>query len=237
MNKEWTPKPIPPFRRIAKNTVIIRGLPTTFLRPNITRVDPAAGNQGQTLNVTVSGSNFVDGAVAELLGGGIVVHNAIVVDQYKIIANISVDPAASLGARDAKVTNPGGLNGYAKGAFTVREEPDCFPSNFTTYADWVTYGKPDCWCQPPKGSGYQCDGDCDGKPEGALKYRVFSADLRCMIEQWKRTIAQVTNPCADFDHKPEGAMKYRVFTKDLGVLVTNWKKKDAQLPGNCPRPE
>jgi len=233
----WTPEPIPPFRRLAKNTVIIRGLPTTFPRPNITRVEPAAANQGQTLNVTVSGSNFVDGAVAELLGGGIVVHNAIVVDQYKIIANISVDPAAALGARDAKVTNPGGLSGYAKGIFMVKEEPDCFPSSFTTYADWVAYGKPDCWCQPPKGSGYQCDGDCDGYPEGFNKYRVFSRDLRCMAEQWKKPIAQVTNPCADFDHKAEGFNKYRVFSKDLGVLVNNWKKKDAQLPGNCPRPE
>jgi len=114
--------------------------------------------------------------------------------------------------------------------------PDCFPSTFTTYHDWVTYGKPDCWCKPPKGSGYQCDGDCDGYPEGALKYRVFSVDLRCMAEQWKKPIAQVTNPCADFDHKAEGALKYRVFSKDLGILVANWKKKDADLPGDCGSP-
>jgi len=122
---------------------------------------------------------------------------------------------------------------------------DCFPSTFTTYFDWVMYGKPDCWCNSAAMCGgpssqlgdYQCDGDGDGKTEGALKYRVFSKDLGVMVSQWKKKIAEVTNPCADFDHKAEGAMKYRVFSKDLGVLVANWKKKDAQLPGNCPRPE
>jgi len=112
-------------------------------------------------------------------------------------------------------------------------DPDCFPSTFTTYADWVTYKKPNCWCQPPKGSGYQCDGDGDGLTEGALKYRVFSKDLGVMVSQWKKAIALVTNPCADFDHKAEGALKYRVFSKDLGILVAKWKKKDVDLPGNC----
>jgi hypothetical protein len=118
---------------------------------------------------------------------------------------------------------------------------DCFPSSFTTYADWAAYGKPDCWCNsanmcgrtPDQLGDYQCDGDCDGKPEGALKYRVFSKDLQCMIEQWKKKINEVTNPCADFDHKPEGALKYRVFSKDLAILVGRWKKKDTDLPGNC----
>jgi len=119
----------------------------------------------------------------------------------------------------------------------VFKRGECYPQTYSTYGYWIAFGKPNCWCGMygnPRWP-YQCDGDCDGKTEGALKYRVFSEDLRCMAEQWKRTIAQVTNPCADFDHKPEGAMKYRVFSKDLGILVANWKKKDAQLP-NCPRP-
>ena len=242
MNNEWTPKPIPPFRRVAKNTVIIRGLPQAFLRPNITRVDPAEGNQGQTLNVTVSGSNFIDGAVAELLGGGITIHNAIVVDRYKIIANITVDPAASLGARDARVTNPGGLSGYAKGVFMVKEEPDCFPVTYSTYLDWVALGKPNCWCgiygDPP--CPYQCDGDCDCSGSGPpFNYRIYTGDLNCIIAEWKKKIGNPTlNPCADIDHKDSGTpFKYRVYTADLNRVVGNWKKKDAQLPGNCPRPE
>jgi hypothetical protein len=112
--------------------------------------------------------------------------------------------------------------------------PDCFPSSFTTYADWVTYKKPPCWCQPPDGSGYQCDGDADGLTEGALKYRVGPADLGILIVNWKKKIADATlDPCADIDHKSEGALKYRVGPADLGILIVNWKKKDAGLPGNC----
>jgi hypothetical protein len=115
--------------------------------------------------------------------------------------------------------------------------PDCFPSSFMTYPDWLTYGKPKCWCNtdvdPTATGDYQCDGDGDGLTEGALKYRVFSKDLTVMVSQWKKPIAQVTDPCADFDHKYEGALKYRVFSKDLAILVANWKKKDANLPRNC----
>jgi len=244
MNKEWTPKPIPPFRRVAKNTVIIRGLPQAFLKPNIMRVDPAEGKQGQTLNVTVSGSNFVDGAVAELLGGGIVIHNAIVVDQYKIIANITVDPAASLGARDAKVTNPGGLSDYAKGIFTVKEQPDCLPSYDPGYADWVAFGKPTCWCY-----ARHCHGDADGLKQGsaALGYMyVGTNDLNILISGWKIldppkgpgvTPAQA---CADFDHLKQGsaALGYmRVGTNDLAILIASWKvlepPKGPGVPGNC----
>jgi len=253
MNEEWTPKPIPPFRRVAKNTVIIRGLPQTFIRPNITRVDPAEGNQGQTLNVTVSGSNFVDGAVAELLGGGIVIHNAIVVDQYKIIANITVDPAASLGARDAKVTNPGGLSDYAKGIFTVKKEPDCFPNTpayAIQYADWLMYGKPRCWCNSRvlgedisdtgpanyTAGDYQCDGDANTDRENPLaKWRVSASDLSLVIANWKKPIA-TANPCADIKHDSENPLaKWRVSASDLSRLITNWKKNRTQLAGNCPR--
>ena len=130
---------------------------------------------------------------------------------------------------------------------------DCFPSAYSTYADWVTYGKPKCWCSSkvdPLGTGdYQCDGDADGKTEGFQKYRVFTKDLGPMAAQWKKKIDgadPVTDPCADFDHKKEGFQKYRVFTKDLGRLVGGWKKYDAtnlskpaaqRLAGDCPRPE
>jgi hypothetical protein len=113
---------------------------------------------------------------------------------------------------------------------------ECFPSSFSTYNDWVTYGKPLCWCNtandPAATGDYQCDGDGDGKTEGALKYRVFSKDLGVLVASWKQKIA-TADPCADFDHKSEGALKYRVFSKDLAIMVANWKKKDSALPGDC----
>jgi len=111
----------------------------------------------------------------------------------------------------------------------------CFPSDFTTFSDWVALGKPDCWCS---GYKYQCDGDCDGETQGFQKYRVFTNDLACLIKNWKKPITDPSfNPSCDFDHKPESFHKYRCFTNDLRILIANWKKTDADLPGDCPRPE
>jgi hypothetical protein len=128
-------------------------------------------------------------------------------------------------------------------------EPDCFPNTpayAKQYADWVTYGKPDCWCNSSAISGtptqlgdYQCDGDTDGKTEGILtKYRVSLNDLNQMIPDWKKKIGANPNPCNDVDHKAEGLLtKYRVSLNDLNIIIDNWKKKDTVLPGDCPRPD
>jgi hypothetical protein len=125
-------------------------------------------------------------------------------------------------------------------SFILFTEPGCFPCTYSTYGDWLALGKPDCWCAPPNGSGYQCDGDADGKDSGGInKFRVFTGDLTLIVANWKKKAGDATlDPCADIDHKDSGGiLKYRVFTGDLTRLVTNWKKKDAQLPGDCPRPE
>jgi hypothetical protein len=115
---------------------------------------------------------------------------------------------------------------------------DCFPSTFTTYADWVTYGKPKCWCNklvdPAATGDYQCDGDGDGATQGIAKYRIYTNDLNLLIPNWQKKITDPTiNPCADYDHKGQGIAKYRVYTNDLQKLIDNWQKKDAALPGNC----
>jgi hypothetical protein len=123
---------------------------------------------------------------------------------------------------------------------------DCFPSTYTTFNDWKTLNKPNCWCgiywaqdpDPLKKWRFQCDGDADGATDGAVKNRVYLADLNLLIANWKKKIADPTlNPCADIDHKPEGAVKNRVYLADLNIVIANWKKKDAGLPGNCPRAE
>jgi hypothetical protein len=109
---------------------------------------------------------------------------------------------------------------------------DCFPTtDAERYADWVDYGKPECWCLP-----YQCDGDADGATQGLAKYRVFTNDLALLIPSWQKKMGEEgVDPCADVDHKPQGLAKYRVFTNDLQVLIDNWQKKDGDLPGDCPR--
>ena len=124
---------------------------------------------------------------------------------------------------------------------------ECFPSTYTSYSDWKTLGKPDCWCgtntvgmtaNPPVQWKYQCDGDADNKTQTAgQSYRVYTNDYAILLSNWKKKITDPTlNPCADFDHKSQTAgQSYRVYTNDYGILLSNWKKKDTQLPGNCPR--
>jgi len=125
-------------------------------------------------------------------------------------------------------------------SFMLFTEPGCFPCQYSTYNDWLALGKPNCWCEPPYGSGYQCDADADGKTSGfPFHYRVFTADLRLIVENWQKKLGDpALDPCADIDHKDSGfPFYYRVFTSDLSRLVSNWQKKDAQLGGDCPRPE
>jgi len=111
---------------------------------------------------------------------------------------------------------------------------DCFLSTFATYNDWVTMGKPACWCAPAKGSGYQCYGDIDGKVEGVGKFRVSNNDFTILMANWNKKITDATlNPCADVDHKSEGVGKFRVSLNDYNILISNWNKKDSQLTQNC----
>jgi hypothetical protein len=119
---------------------------------------------------------------------------------------------------------------------------NCFPSGYTTFGDWLAYGSPDCWCAPPEGAGYQCDGDADGLEQGVfVKYRVYTDDLGIIVANWMKQMSDypaTLDPCADIDHKEQGVfVKYRVYTNDLGIVVTNWMKQSSDLPGNCPRPE
>jgi len=121
-------------------------------------------------------------------------------------------------------------------AVEIKAVVDCFPTTNSQYNDWVLLGKPDCWCAKPKGSGYQCDGDADGKTQGIPKYRIYTDDLNILVANWSKKADDPTlNPCADIDHKSQGIPKYRVYTNDLNILVANWSKKDAALAGDCPR--
>ncbi|UCG46823.1 MAG: VWA domain-containing protein [Phycisphaerales bacterium] len=237
----WVPKAIPPFTRVAKNTVIIMGIPQQMPVPKVASASPAQGRQAESLDVTILGNNFVQNATVEFSGGGISVHGVGYAGHDKLIAQISIDAEANLGPRDVRVTNPGGLNSIGNDVFDVLEERPCFPSKYSTFNDWAAMGRPVCWCSRSLGgNGYQCDGDADGDDSGIpFKYRVFTGDMSVIIANWRKRIGDpMLNPCADVDHKDSGVpFRYRVFTGDLSRLVKNWRKQDKELPGNCPRLE
>jgi len=141
-------------------------------------------------------------------------------------------------------------------SFALFTEPGCFPSWYTTYADWLRYGKPDCWCGkgtgvtsiPEADLGYQCDGDASMSWENPLRhYRVYIQDLNMLSANWQLKDDVVglpggPDPCADIDHKWENPIrKYRVYIQDLNIVIKNWKVRDTVappplLPGDCGTP-
>jgi beta-lactam-binding protein with PASTA domain len=126
----------------------------------------------------------------------------------------------------------------------------CFPSSDPAYSDWVSFGKPTCWCYPR-----QCHGDADGLAQGTAKtglYYVGSNDLNVLVGAWQVyeptkgpgiatiTVNGIPGICADFAHDVQGTAKaglYRVGTNDLSRMVTYWNilepTKGAGTPANC----
>jgi uncharacterized repeat protein (TIGR01451 family) len=89
-----------------------------FLAPTITSVTPNQGAPGQTLDVTINGSqlnrvNAVD------FGAGITI-NSVTAGPNQIIANINIDANAAPGPRDITVTNPVDSDTLLNG-FTVQQ--------------------------------------------------------------------------------------------------------------------
>jgi hypothetical protein len=88
----------------------------------VNSIIPFRANQGETLDVTITGSNLV-GATEVDLGDGIAVNSYTVESATQIEANITIDMGASAGPRDVSVTTPEGV-GTLAGGFTIRERPE-----------------------------------------------------------------------------------------------------------------
>jgi branched-chain amino acid transport system substrate-binding protein len=83
----------------------------------VTGINPTSGEIGETLAVTITGTNFTD-ASAVSFGAGITV--SFTVDSAtKITANIAIAATATEGLRDVSVTTPIGT-GALEGGFTVK---------------------------------------------------------------------------------------------------------------------
>lgn len=85
--------------------------------PTITSITPDHGNQGETLDVVITGTNFA-GATGVSFGAGITVNSFNVDSSTQITANITIDADAPTGPRDVSVTTLGGTDILVDG-FTV----------------------------------------------------------------------------------------------------------------------
>ena len=89
--------------------------------PVLTSVNPTLGLQGQTLNVVLTGDNFISGVSSVSFGNDVTINSTAVNNATQITTNISIAANATLGARDVLITNAGPNGGLATltNGFTV----------------------------------------------------------------------------------------------------------------------
>jgi len=95
--------------------------------PSVDLVDPDQGNQGESLSVTVAGSNLLE-AISLDFGAGITV-DGFTAETTEISADISIAEDASLGSRDVTVTTPAGSSTLADSFTVVAATPPETPDN------------------------------------------------------------------------------------------------------------
>jgi hypothetical protein len=98
---------------------LIDGFTVMAPEPTVTLVDPDSGTQGETLEVTITGTNLT-GASAVSFGDNVTVDNYTVDSDTQVTANITIAVAASPGARDVSVTTPEGTGTLIDG-FIIKE--------------------------------------------------------------------------------------------------------------------
>jgi hypothetical protein len=88
--------------------------------PTITGISPSFEVRGNTLDVTITGTSFVNGGSTVGFGGsGIAVNSVTWSSSTQIAANISIDPSVPTGLRSVSVTTANGT-GTLPSAFEVR---------------------------------------------------------------------------------------------------------------------
>jgi hypothetical protein len=97
------------------------GFAVVAAEPTISEISPDTGIQGETLDVTITGTNLNDATVS--FGAGITVNSYGTGSATQIVVNVTIDPAATMGARDVVVTTAGGPATLGDGFSVIAAEP------------------------------------------------------------------------------------------------------------------
>ncbi|HKD05319.1 MAG TPA: IPT/TIG domain-containing protein [Bryobacteraceae bacterium] len=85
--------------------------------PTLSSIGPSSGAQGSSVNVTLTGTNFIGSASLNISGTGITASNVTIANATSITATLTIAATATAGAYAISVTTPGGTS--ATQAFTV----------------------------------------------------------------------------------------------------------------------
>ena len=90
--------------------------------PVLTAITPESGEQGTTVDVTLSGDYFESGDTSMVVSGtGVTVTDVTVTDATELTATLTIDPDAELGERDVTLTTGGGTSDPV--GFTIEPAP------------------------------------------------------------------------------------------------------------------
>jgi serine protease len=96
--------------------------------PSIASISPNVAEQGQTIDLTISGMHFIDGAKLSFFPPiGITINSVKFVSPMELRATIVIAKDAPVGSRDVTVTNPDEHSGTLRGGFTVKAVPVPLP--------------------------------------------------------------------------------------------------------------
>ncbi|MFC1851317.1 putative Ig domain-containing protein, partial [candidate division CSSED10-310 bacterium] len=173
--------------------------------PLVSGCVPDQGNQDTTLDVTINGSLFLDGATSTF-GAGITVNSTTYQSSTELTANISIDAGATPGFRDVTVTNPDSKQDTLDSGFEVlAQAPLVLTANpnlgyQTTSMDVII-----------KGNYFQAGAVADFGPDITVQATLFDSVttltaqiyLDANAEKGLRTIT-ITNPDAQSGTLEEG---------------------------------
>ncbi len=93
------------------------------LPPTLTGVSPTVGVQGNSVNVSLTGTNLL-GSTAINAGPGITVSNLVVVSRTQVTATFAISASAALGPQNVTITAPGGTSAVnPQAVFTINPPP------------------------------------------------------------------------------------------------------------------
>src|SRR4029077_762322 len=78
--------------------------------PTLSSISPNTGVQGQSVPVTLTGTNFVAGATIGLNGSGITVSGTTVVSATQITTTFTILGTATVAVQNVSVTTPSGTS-------------------------------------------------------------------------------------------------------------------------------
>jgi len=90
--------------------------------PTVESATPSSGDRGGTLNVTVKGTNFENGASSSF-GSGVKVNSTTFENATQLKVNITIESGATTGAHAVTVTNPDATTASLSSGFTVNGAP------------------------------------------------------------------------------------------------------------------